>query len=176
MNLRGIGPIVTVAVLLGLFVALGPEDRRQFSVDLWLVGVAVWAGVGLARQALGVVPAERDRLRLALRFDSRADEHEPPLPRDLLALEGSLLSGADNPRTFHFRIQNRLRRVVEHRLRINRGIDPETDSVAAAAALGDVAWLIDADLDMSDDGRSPTPAELMTLLDRTELPAPRSDR
>lgn len=174
MNLRGIGFTVMAAMVLGAIIAIVPDGQRRFSVDLWLVGVAAWAGVGLARRALGVVPSERDRLRLAIRFQSQSHDEEPTLPRDLLALEGGLLAGADNPRTYHHRIRPRLRRVVDHRLRINRGIDPDTDPARADAALDDLAWLVDVGPHMGDDGRSPSPAELATLLDRTELPRPRS--
>lgn len=174
MNLRGIGFTIMAAMALGSIVAIVPDGQRRFSVDLWLVGVAAWAGIGLARHALGVMPSERDRLRLAIRFQSPAADEEPTLPRDLQALEGSLLAGADNPRTYHHRIRPRLRRVVEHRLRINRGIDPEADRARADAALDDLAWLVDDSPDIGDDGRSPTPAELTTLLDRTDPPRPRS--
>ncbi len=167
---------MSAAVILGLVVAVIPDGQRRLSVDLWLVGVAAWAGVSLARQALSVVPGERDRIRLAVRFRPKAAEEEPTLPRDLLALEGSLLAAASNARTYDHRLRARLRKVVAHRLRVNRGIDLDLEPERAAEALGDVAPLVDGTTVIGDDGRAPTPDELTLLLDRSEPNDPWRDR
>jgi len=175
MGRTAIASTIGAAMLLGLVVAVIPDGQRRLSVDLWLVGVAAWAGISLARQALGVVPSERDRLRLAIRFRPKADEEEPALPRDLLALEGSLLAAADNARTYDHRLRPRLRKIVAHRLRVNRGIDLELDPERAAEALGEAAPLVD-DTSIGDDGRAPSPDELTSLLDRSEPNDPWRDR
>ncbi len=167
---------IGAAMLLGLVVAVIPDGQRRLSVDLWLVGVAAWAGISLARQSLSVLPGERDRLRLAIRFRPKTAEKEPPLPRDLLALEGSLLAAADNARTYDHRLRPRLRKVVAHRLRVNRGIDLELEPERAADALGDVASLVDDTAVIGDDGRAPSPDELTLLLDRSEPNDPWRDR
>lgn len=167
---------IGAAVVLGLVLAIIPDGQRRLSVDLWLVGVAGWAGFSLARRALSVVPGERDRIRLAIRFQPRTEGEEPTLPRDLLALEGSLLAASDNARTYDHRLRPRLRRVVGHRLRINRGIDLDTEPGRAAEALGEVAPLVDGETVIGDDGRAPTPDELTMLLDRSEPNDPWSER
>lgn len=160
--------VVVSAVVLGAIIAVIPSADQRLSVDLWLVVVAAWAGVSLTRRALGVVPGERDRLRLALRFRRESAEVEPSLPRDLLALEGSLLAAADNGRSYDYRLRPRLRRVTAHRLRVNRGIDLDREPERAAAALGEATSLIDEDVSIGHDGRAPSPDELARLLDGSE--------
>lgn len=177
MDRAGIVSTIVAASLLGVLIGIVPNDQQRLSVDLWLVAVAAWAGLGLARRALGVVPGERDRLRLPLRFHRQPEPEEPAAPRSLLALEGSFLAAGDNARSYDYRLRPRLRQVTGHRLRVNRGIDLDREPERARLALGDVAWLIDEDDDgAAGEGPAPSPAELTRLLDRSEPHDDGSDR
>lgn len=167
---------IGAAMALGFVIAVIPDGQRRLSVDLWLVGVAAWAGGSLARRTLGTVPGQRDRVRLAIRFQPRTEDEEPTLPRDLLALEGSLLAAADNPRAYDHRLRKRLRAVIDHRLRVNQGIDLRLEPDRAATALGDLGSLVDDTATIDDDGRAPSPADLSVLLDRSEPDDPGRDR
>lgn len=160
---------IVAAVVLGAIITVIPDADQRLSVDLWLVTVAALAGLTLLRRALDTVPGERDRLRLAIRFRRDTDD-EPPLPRDLLTLEGSLLTASGNARSFHYRLRPRLRMVTAHRLRINRGIDLDREPTRAAEALGESQWLIDDLAPTDDDGRTPSSTDLARLLDRSEPP------
>ncbi len=153
---------VVAGIAFGLLLSIVPGGQRRLSIDLWLVGVAAWAGVGLVRRALSPVPTVGATLRLPIRFRPRPDPEDTFVPRGVATLEGGILASTDNPRSYDHRLRPRLRAVAEHQLRINHGVDPTTEPERAAEALGDVAWLV-------DDGvseRSPRPDEIERLLDR----------
>ena len=156
---------VVAAAIFGAVLALAPGDQRRVSIDLWLIGVATWAGIGLARRSLVAAPTATSRFRPLLHLVRQPAAGSTPIPRGVVTLEGSLLAGIDNPRSFHHRVRPRLRSVVAHQLRLGHGIDLDAEPGRAAAILGSSAWLIEDPPDGGDD-RAPTPDDIHRLLDR----------
>lgn len=177
---RSVSTIVS-ALAFGAVLAVGPGGNPRLSVDIWLVGTTAWLAVVFSTELLSAAPTDRPRLRLPVRFGdgrvghpvrfsrrwpfiTRPDPDPAVAPRSLVALEGALLASLDNPRAFAHRLRPRLRAVAEHRLRVHRGVDPNDRPDAAAAALGDVGWLIGE----GAAERPPTVEELDRFLDLLE--------
>ncbi len=156
---------LAAGLAVGAVLALAPGDQRRVSIDLWLIGVAIWAGVGLARRALTAAPTQTTRFRPLVHLVRRRETESTPTPRGVVTLEGSLLASIENPRSFHHRVRPRLRAVVAHQLRLDRGIELETEPERAARVLGSSAWLIDDPAPGTED-RAPTPDDIHRLLDR----------
>ena len=160
-----IGVLASAAVF-GLLVALPLGQRRQISVELWLGAVATWSVLAMVTRLLAASPVADTPPRPALRLRAAPREEPPRLPRDLLALDGTLLAARENERAFVHRLRPRLRELADHRLRVDHGIDPDREPDRAADALGDSAWLVDPEA----VGRTPTADDLDRLLDRLEAP------
>ncbi|MGF1600043.1 MAG: hypothetical protein ACFCVK_24565 [Acidimicrobiales bacterium] len=150
-----------VLALGGVATFLGGRPR-QVSVDLWLVAIAVWA----AWVALGRIEREAPTVDDQLRGLWRLHRPEPVCgaderPRQVVLLEGLLLSARDNERAAALRLRPRLRRLATHVLRREQGIDLATEPERAADVLGPAAWLVD------DSARDRPPAldELEDLVD-----------
>lgn len=153
---------ILAAAVFGLVLAVVPDGQRRISIDLWLIGVSVWAAIGFGTRALGTIPLPPATFRFPLRFLRPPDPDATIAPRQVASLEGGLLASADNARSYDHRLRPRLRAIAVHRLRVEHGIDPVTEPERATAALGDVAWLIDD----TPAERPPTIPEMHRLLDR----------
>lgn len=164
MSRRTLLTSVVAAAIFGLLVATVPGEQRRLSVDLWLVAVAAWVAVSWLRAALQPVPTESVGLRSPFRFRWPAATPRPLGHRALLALEGTMVSGLDSPRSFHHRLRPRLRELARHRLELDHGIDLDRQPDQARAVLGSEAWLIDPEA----IDRSPTEDDLARFLDRME--------
>ncbi len=149
------------AVLLGTLIALPLGRQRQLSVELWLLAVSVWLARATVLGLLARAPAHVGKLQPAWTWRRQGSEGLIPRPRQMASLEGLVLSARDNDRSYALRLRPRLRRLVDHHLRVRHGIDPDHEPDRAAAVLGDVGWLVDPAVD-----RRPTLAEIDRLLDR----------
>ncbi|MCP3991245.1 MAG: hypothetical protein GY724_19375 [Actinomycetia bacterium] len=136
--------LVSVAwgLVLGLIVVLSVEERRQASVELWLVFVAGWLAWLVTVDLLKLAPIGPERLTGIWRR-RRHRGVEPQRPRPLISLEGLLLSARDNERAMSLRLRPRLRELTEHFLATRHGIDLESSPERAAIVLGDLVPLID---------------------------------
>lgn len=182
---RGVISLILWGLAFGLLIAVPPGQDRRLSIDLWLIGVTAWLGIGLAGRALGVAPRFRPGLRPPIRlatgrpyalgwrwpFLTPRPEVERAAPRSLLALEGTVAASVENPRAFAHRLRPRLRTVASHRLAIDRGVDLDRSPDRIGDLLGRSAVLVDDSRREVD--RAPTTAELAELLDR--LDAARTD-
>jgi hypothetical protein len=159
--------VVLWAAALGAVVAtpIGGDGRR-LSVEVWLAVTAIWLTWSVARRIWTATPVEGDALRGLLRLRRTEPAVTRARPRQLQALEGSLIAARDNERAFAHRLRPRLRGVAEHLLRTDHGIDLATDQVGAAAVLGSTAWLIDP----SVVDRTPTMADIAQFLDALDRP------
>lgn len=177
---RGILSLVLWAMVFGFVIAVPPGEDRRLSIDLWLIGVTTWLGIGLAGRALGVAPRTPGGLRTPIRlptdrtwvlgwrwpFLTVPPEAEPSAPRSLLTLEGTVAASVENPRAFAHRLRPRLRAVATHRLAVDRGIDLDRNPERAHAVLGRSAWLVAPPIGEAD--RTPTVDDVAELLDRLD--------
>lgn len=164
MSRRNLLTSVVAASIFGVLVATVPGEQRRLSIDLWLAAVAAWVAVSWLRAALQPVPTESIGLRSPFRFHWPTTSDKPSGHRALLALEGTVVSGLDSPRSFHHRLRPRLRELARHRLELDHGIDLDRQPEQARAVLGAQAWLIDP----AENDRSPTEDDLARFLDRME--------
>jgi hypothetical protein len=151
-----------MAVALGAVVALPFGPERQISVDLWIVATAGWLLIALVAQLSKVAPVTPPSLRAPWRRRPEPEERSVQVPRELTTLGGTILRATDTPRMFGLQLRPRLQRVVDHGLMSRHGIDAELAPERAARTLGDLAWMVDPEV----DDRSPTVAEIEELLDR----------
>jgi hypothetical protein len=156
--------VAVSALAFGFLMAVPPGGERRLSIDLWLAGVALWAGVAVAWRAVTVVPTTRAGLRLPLRFRNPPDDPSDRIPRSLVSLESTVLASHENDRAFAHRLRPRLVDLADHRLRVHHGVDPAVEPERARLVLGDTAWLIDPTV----TGRTPTRDDLDDFLDRLE--------
>lgn len=163
---RAVGGALVLAMALGALVAVPLGQRRQFSIDLWLVVTGIWFTLLFIRGVFAEVPVE-SMTRRSL-WHGRAPESETlvKLPRGMLALEGTVIGGRDSSRAFNRRLRPKLIEVAAHRLRNNHGVDLERQPERVAELLGDVAWMIDPAV----GERSPSIEELHRLLNRLDAP------
>lgn len=157
-----------MALVLGVLIA-GPlgQDRR-ISVEVWLIAVTLWLAWLASMRLIAVAPVLPARLRGTWRWRRRWDRFPDRRPRSLQAIEGLLLSAGDSDRAHALRLRPRLIEISNHHLRMHHGIDPETEPERAAALLGDLAWLVDAEA----EARSPQLDEIDRLLDIVLAEAP----
>lgn len=158
---RQIVAAVFWAAVLGLLISVPLGRQRQISVELWLVAVSIWLARTAISNMFATAPLRASSPRPIWRWRRRDEAATPHRPSELTSLEGLLLSARDNDRSFSLRLQPRLIRLADHYLQVHHGIDRTSDPEAAAAMLGDVAWL----LDPSQTGTTPTMAEVDRLVD-----------
>lgn len=144
------------AVLAG---PIGGEDQR-LSVEVWLVATSVWLAWSLTRKTLVTVPMAQDELQGLWRWRRAQGPVDAKRPRDLAALEGTMIASRDHERAFAHRLRPRLQRAVDHCLRFDHGIDVTGDSERVSGFLGQSAWLVDETV----TDRKPTLAEVDELL------------
>lgn len=157
-----VGATVVWAMILGaLLAAPFSGEERRLSVEVWLVITSGWLAWSVTRRTLAAAPLAPSRLRGLFQWRRRQATDDRQRPRQLLALEGTVIAARDNERAFAHRLRPRLREAVDHCLRFEHGIDTTEDPAKAAAALGSTAWLVDP----SVDDRRPTIDELDQLFD-----------
>lgn len=152
---------VLLAVALGALVVAPIGSQREISIELWLGAVAGWLAFLLTLQVLRDAPPSTSDLRALVRWQRPERPRQTRHPRELLALEGTLISARDNSRAYELRLRPRLQQVVEHHLSVHHGVDAATNPTAAAEILGESAWLLSP-----SEGRTPTLDEVECLLDR----------
>jgi hypothetical protein len=163
---RLIGGLVLGLLGLGLIAGVVPGEQQRLSVDIWLALVATATVMIVGRQALSTLPTDYRRWRPIVRFDRRAGDgtERRSGPRDLRALQGTLVAAEGSDRAFALRLRPRLIELADHRLRTVHGIDTGGRPHTAESVLGDAAWMVDADA----SSRAPTLEEIERLLDRME--------
>jgi hypothetical protein len=151
-----------LAIVLGVLVALPLGRDRELSVEVWLTAAALWFAVLTVQAIFRAAPVAGTGLRWI--WSRTAAPEEPPvkLPRDLQALEGTVVGGRDSAKGFSQRLQPRLIAIVSHGLQTRHGIDMGQQPEQAAAVLGEDAWLVDPDV----QDRAPDLAQIHRLLDR----------
>jgi len=146
---------------LAALVTLPLGDQQQLSVNAWVIAVVGLLTLSVVVNLFRSVPLGPVRPGAIVRR-RESDQPEPPrLPRNLLALEGMLVSARDNDRAFALRLQPRLIDLAAHYLSTDYGIDggqPER----ATEILAGTAWMIDP----SSSGRTPDPSEVEQLVQR----------
>ena len=159
---RTIFGAVVLAIALGILAALPLGRNRELSVEIWLTAAALWLAALLIRAIFRAAPVASGDLRgLWGRVTAPA---EPParLPRDLVALEGTVVGGRDGARAFTQRLRPRLIPIVRHGLETHHGVDMDRHPTQAAALLGDEAWMVDRNI----NDRAPSLEQVHRLLDR----------
>ena len=129
-------------LLLGLGLAIAVGDERQASLEVWVAVVSIYLVWVVARDLLSVAPGAEEPLRWLWRWH-RPPAEAAPRPRPLTLIEGLVLSARDNERAMALRLRPRLEPLVDHFLVTRHGIDRTTQPERAAAALGDLAYLVD---------------------------------
>lgn len=157
---------VVWAIILGALITLPLGRQRQISVEVWLVAASSWLALSTTMHIVGAAPTTAARLRSPWERRRTSDEQDARLPRALLVLEGTMISARDNDRAYGLRLRPRLKRVTDHYLSTQHGIDSEQDPERAAELLGPVAWLVD----VNESGRTPELDEVEQLLDLIDAP------
>ena len=159
---RQIFVALLLAIVLGALAALPfGADERRLSVELWLLAAGMWFGLATATALFRAAPLATTPLRGFFGLPSPPPESVAKIPRDLQALEGTVIGGRDSVRGYRNRLRPRLLPIVSHGLLASHGIDLEREPARAAAVLGDLAWIIDPTV----DDRHPSLTELDELLD-----------
>lgn len=153
----------TVAVgMLGLVASFLGGRPRQVSVELWVAVVAAWFAWRLLNRLTDQAPIRADRLTGAWRWSRGGNDPPDTRPRGLVMNEGLVVSARDSERAHALRLRPKLIELADHLLQTRHGIDPTVRPERAAAALGDLYWLVDPD---GDRQRSPEVKEIDELLD-----------
>lgn len=145
---------VAGAILLSFVAAITYGDGDAVvSLQIWLAGSVIAVALVLVFRLLAAAGVEPARLVPVRLRRSRLDD-DPSNVRilDLRATETLLLTVTGRPRTHVNRLRPRLEALADHHL------TPED----RAAALGDVAWMIDPNV----NDRAPTLEEVDRFLDR----------
>lgn len=161
MKLRTALQAVIAASALGVLIALPLGSRRELSIDLWFVVVAIWSAKSMLSAMLRAVPARYARWTNGWRRRTQDRFDDSRRTRDVLSLEGLVIRAADNPRAHAMQLRPRLDAIADHFLPIRHGVTRERDPKRAGELLGDVAWLIEPDV----DDRSPSFIEIERFLD-----------
>ncbi len=139
---RAVLGAVLLATTLGALAALPLGGHRRLSVDLWLVTASGWFMLLFIRGVFDAVPVEVTQRRGIWGRATRPEDPPVRLPRDLVALEGTVIGGRDSERAYRRRLQPRLIDISSHLLLSRHGIDLERQPAKAAEILGDVGWLL----------------------------------
>jgi len=165
MSGRRVLGLLTWAALGGIATALATGNERAVSLRIWLGATAVaFAGTAVA-ELIKIVPLAPAEWLWFFKRTGKRNNERPQRIADLRALENLLIRSEDNDRAFTQQLRPRLQEIAWHFLSLNHSLSaahPER----ARAVLGDVAWLIDAEV----TGRSPTLHELETFMIRLQLP------
>ncbi len=146
----------------GVLGVLATLPLGRISIEVWLVVTSTWLALSIVLQLMAISPTEPARFRaLWYRRTSEELSRTASMPRDLLALEGTLISARDNDRAYGLRLRPRLKRVTDHYLSSHHGIDADRDRDRANELLGDLAWMVDTEV----DGRTPELDDIDRLLD-----------
>lgn len=175
MTRRRLAVGFVAALSLGLTVGLLAGEPRQISVDVWLAATSAWLGWVVVRELVAAAPVRPDRLRGIWRR-TRSDDGPDPRPRSLVTLEGLVVNAAHSDRAATIRLRPRLIELAEELLRTRHGIAARSDPDQVGEVLGDLAWIVDREVELA---RVPTLTEVEALVDRLmrtgERPVPMSD-
>ncbi len=161
---RRLGSGLAAALALGLLLGLLGGEPERVSVEIWLAVATAWFAWLLIGELRAVAPLRPDRTESLLarrRPPGRVDERA----RRLVNLEGLIANAAHSQRAATVRLRPRLIALCDELLRTGHGIDRQDDPDAAAALLGDVAWIVDEQRELD---RSPSPAEVELLVVRAQ--------
>ncbi len=163
MKTSGAFRMVVAAAVIGLLAAALTSRGELISLQAWL---ATAAAALATLTVLNLLHTGGHRSPRGRALWSRTAPASPDVPRRLRGIDATISHACHNPRAHVNQLRPRLVELSRHGLWILHGIDLDTEPDRVRDHLGEVAWLLDAEV----VGRSPTIPEIKMFLDLTLEP------